>query len=74
MWHGKGYRQLSYRRAELTLSDHRPVIATFVAEVEVSREYKLKKGLLFKSARVEVEELLSTIEHPRAIQKVLFEH
>lgn len=74
LWHGKGYRQLSYRRAELTLSDHRPVIATFVAEVEVSREYKLKKGLLFKSARVEVEELLSPIEHPRAIQKVLFEH
>lgn len=60
LWHGKGLRQLCYRRSELTLSDHRPVIATFAAEVEIFS----KKGLLFKSARVEVEELLSQIENP----------
>lgn len=62
LWNGEGLRQLSYRRSELTLSDHRPVIATFSAEIEVSSEHKLRKGLLFKSAKVEVEELLCRIE------------
>ncbi|MCO5608551.1 hypothetical protein L7F22_062762 [Adiantum nelumboides] len=65
LWHGKGLRQLSYRREELTLSDHRPVIGIFLAEVEVCGEQKLKRGLLFKSAKVEVEELLWQADHPR---------
>ncbi|KAI5057374.1 hypothetical protein GOP47_0027389 [Adiantum capillus-veneris] len=63
LWHGKGLRQLSYRREELTLSDHRPVVGVFLAEVEVSGEQKLKRGLIFKSAKVEVEELLWQIDH-----------
>eukprot|EP00250_Pteridium_aquilinum_P008687 c18133_g1_i1 orf=533-2320(-) len=58
LWHGKGLKQLSYRRGELTLSDHRPVIATFVAEVEVCGEHEFKR-VLFKSAKVEVEELVA---------------
>lgn len=33
--YGKGIRLLSYKRGELTLSDHRPVAAVYVAEIEV---------------------------------------
>ncbi|KAI5076472.1 hypothetical protein GOP47_0008537 [Adiantum capillus-veneris] len=40
LWHGKGLKQLSYRRSELTLSDHRPLIAVFNAE---SRKANLKR-------------------------------
>ncbi|KAG9146961.1 hypothetical protein Leryth_005217 [Lithospermum erythrorhizon] len=32
---GKGIRQLSYDRAEMTLSDHRPVSSMFVVKVEI---------------------------------------
>ncbi|KAK8572181.1 hypothetical protein V6N12_028242 [Hibiscus sabdariffa] len=37
--YGKGLRQLSYRRSELTLSDHRPVTATYMAEVELKQRW-----------------------------------
>ncbi|KAI5070529.1 hypothetical protein GOP47_0014872 [Adiantum capillus-veneris] len=43
LWHGKGLKQLSYRRSELTLSDHRPLIAIFNAEVEILREGMFKE-------------------------------
>ncbi|KAI4321386.1 hypothetical protein MLD38_034772 [Melastoma candidum] len=36
---GKGIKQLCYQRAEITLSDHRPVKATYMSEVEVHDEY-----------------------------------
>ncbi|KAJ7539939.1 hypothetical protein O6H91_11G115900 [Diphasiastrum complanatum] len=35
LWFGKGLTQISYVRAESQLSDHRPVNALFLAEVEV---------------------------------------
>lgn len=41
LWYGKGLKQLSYRRQESTLSDHKPVTAVFLAEVEVFSEYKV---------------------------------
>ncbi|KAJ0968130.1 hypothetical protein J5N97_025047 [Dioscorea zingiberensis] len=34
LWSGKGIKQLSYRRAELDISDHRPVSSIFSVEVE----------------------------------------
>ncbi|KAF3544841.1 hypothetical protein DY000_02000198 [Brassica cretica] len=35
LWHGDGTRQLSYVRGESRFSDHRPVCAVFVVNVEV---------------------------------------
>ncbi|EFJ34077.1 hypothetical protein SELMODRAFT_451408 [Selaginella moellendorffii] len=35
LWKGKGLRQINYYRTEYTFSDHRPVTAMFVAEVEL---------------------------------------
>jgi hypothetical protein len=43
--YGEGLRLLGYRRrrAELTLSDHRPVTATYAAEVEVFCSRKCRR-------------------------------
>ncbi|CAL5400798.1 unnamed protein product [Camellia sinensis] len=35
LWHGNGIRQLSYVRRESQFSDHRPVCATFLVDVNV---------------------------------------
>ncbi|XP_039800094.1 type I inositol polyphosphate 5-phosphatase 1-like isoform X2 [Panicum virgatum] len=51
--YGKGIRLLSYKRGELTLSDHRPVTAVYLAEVEVFRRRKLRRALTFTDAEVE---------------------
>lgn len=53
---GKGMRLLSYRRAELRLSDHRPVTATYMAEVEVFSPKKLQRALTFTDAEIENDE------------------
>ncbi|XP_068634288.1 type I inositol polyphosphate 5-phosphatase 2-like isoform X2 [Aristolochia californica] len=47
LWLGKGIKQLSYERAELKLSDHRPVRSIFVVEVEVLDPRKLRRALNF---------------------------
>lgn len=70
LWHGKGLRQLSYRRKELTLSDHRPVFAVFWADVEVFKELKFKKKLTFKNSNVDIEELLSRAQTNMAFHRV----
>ncbi|KAI3750623.1 hypothetical protein L2E82_21318 [Cichorium intybus] len=51
--YGKGIRQLNYRRAEYKLSDHRPVNATYMIEVEVFSPRKLQKALTFTDAEIE---------------------
>ncbi|KAH7445503.1 hypothetical protein KP509_01G012000 [Ceratopteris richardii] len=58
LWHGKGLKQLSYRREELNLSDHRPVMAVFIADAEVACACKFNKAMHFKTVMVEVEEVL----------------
>lgn len=35
LWYGKGVRQLSYFRSESKFSDHRPVSAQFLAQIEL---------------------------------------
>ncbi|KAK6935024.1 hypothetical protein RJ641_035179 [Dillenia turbinata] len=45
LWLGKGIKQLSYRQAEMRLSDHRPVSAVFLNEVEVLDHRKLQRVL-----------------------------
>ncbi|MCO5550556.1 hypothetical protein L7F22_004043 [Adiantum nelumboides] len=45
LWYGKGLKQLEYVRAESNFSDHRPVYAVFLAEVDVPDPKKLKDFL-----------------------------
>lgn len=46
LWHGRGIQQVSYVRKEFKFSDHRPVCATFLVEVEVMfRGQQQKKKL-----------------------------
>lgn len=60
--HGKGMRLLSYRRTELKLSDHRPVMATYMAEVEVFSSRKLQKALTFTDAEIENEDNFADLD------------
>lgn len=55
--YGKGMKQLSYRRTELKLSDHRPVTAIYVAEVEAFCPRKLQRALTYTDAEIENEEV-----------------
>ncbi|EXB99791.1 Type I inositol-1,4,5-trisphosphate 5-phosphatase 2 [Morus notabilis] len=55
LWLGKGIKQLSYRRTELRLSDHRPVSSDFLVEVEVLDHRKLQRALNVNTAAVHPE-------------------
>lgn len=55
LWLGKGIKQLSYNRAEIWLSDHRPVSSAFLIAVEVLDQRKLRKALNVNSAVVHPE-------------------
>jgi len=60
--YGKGLRQLSYSMVEARLSDHRPVIARFIADVEAVSRRKLSKACnLANDEKVNAEELLPRI-------------
>lgn len=64
LWLGKGIRQLTYQRAELKLSDHRPVSSTFLVDVEVLDHRKLQRALNVSTAAVHPEIFLSKDEDP----------
>ncbi|KAL6840561.1 hypothetical protein ACP4OV_030371 [Aristida adscensionis] len=51
--YGKGMRLLSYKTVDLRLSDHRPVTAVYMADVEVFSSKKLQRALTFTDAEVE---------------------
>lgn len=53
--YGKGMRLLKYRRAEIKMSDHRPVTTTYMAEVEEFSHRKLQRALTFTDAEIENE-------------------
>ncbi|KAF3449484.1 hypothetical protein FNV43_RR10212 [Rhamnella rubrinervis] len=55
LWFGKGIKQISYERAELKLSDHRPVSSNFMVEVEVMNHGKLQRAFNFNLAAVHPE-------------------
>lgn len=59
---GTGMKLLNYRRSELKLSDHRPVTATFMVEVEVFSHRKLQKALTLTDAEVEDGDIISDID------------
>ncbi|KAG6399214.1 hypothetical protein SASPL_140690 [Salvia splendens] len=52
LWFGKGIKQLCYNRSEMRLSDHRAVSSSFVVEVEIFDQRKLKKAINYSSAAV----------------------
>ncbi|PUZ65021.1 hypothetical protein GQ55_3G189900 [Panicum hallii var. hallii] len=56
--YGKGTRLLSYKRAELTFSDHRPVTAVYMADVEVFVHRKFQRALTFTNTEVDDHLLL----------------
>lgn len=55
LWLGKGMKQLSYTRAELMLSDHRPVNSVFLVEIEIFSHKKLQKALTITDAELVAE-------------------
>lgn len=57
LWYGAGIQQLSYTRRESQFSDHRPVCATFLVDVDAVTGGS-KKGLSDSNMKVEIEELL----------------
>ncbi|XP_072965399.1 type IV inositol polyphosphate 5-phosphatase 3-like isoform X3 [Typha angustifolia] len=59
---GKGVKLLNYRRVELKLSDHRPVNAIFMAEVEIFCHRKLQKALTLTDAEIEDGEIMSDLD------------
>ncbi|KAK6782975.1 hypothetical protein RDI58_020771 [Solanum bulbocastanum] len=63
LWLGKGIKQLFYKRAELKLSDHRPVSSMFSVEVEIFDHRKLQRVLNVKSAAVHPDILLEIEEY-----------
>nr|XP_043606383.1 LOW QUALITY PROTEIN: type I inositol polyphosphate 5-phosphatase 1-like [Erigeron canadensis] len=50
---GKGMRQLSYKRIENRLSDHRPVSASYMIDVEVFSLRKLQRALTFTDTEIQ---------------------
>ncbi|BAU01967.1 hypothetical protein VIGAN_11135800 [Vigna angularis var. angularis] len=61
--YGKGIKLLSYRRAELKLSDHRPVTATYMVEVETFSPRKLQRALTFTDAEIENEPVITNLSN-----------
>ncbi|XP_060207558.1 type I inositol polyphosphate 5-phosphatase 2-like isoform X3 [Lycium barbarum] len=58
LWLGKGIKQLFYKRAELRLSDHRPVSSMFSVELEIFDHRKLQRVLNVKSSTIHPDSLL----------------
>lgn len=54
-------RLLSYRRSEVKLSDHRPVTASYMVEVEVFSPRKLQRALTFTDAEIEGQDMVTDI-------------
>lgn len=57
--YGKGIRLLRYKRVDQKLSDHRPVTATLMAEVEFLSHRKLQRALTFTDAEIENGDVIS---------------
>lgn len=65
--YGKGIRQMSYRRTEFMLSDHRPVSACYMIEVEVFSPRRLQKALTFTDAEIENDGIVAGMAIDRGI-------
>ncbi|XWS62102.1 hypothetical protein CRYUN_Cryun07bG0182000 [Craigia yunnanensis] len=63
LWSGKGIKQLCYQRAEIGLSDHRPVSSMFLLEVEVLNHRKLQRALNVSTAAIHPEIFFDEMEN-----------
>ncbi|KAJ4951358.1 hypothetical protein NE237_028190 [Protea cynaroides] len=68
---GNGMRLLNYKRIEQMLSDHRPVTAIYMAEVEVCCHRKLQRALTFTNAELE-DEVIADMEHDFGMSRQRF--
>ncbi|XP_042495335.1 type IV inositol polyphosphate 5-phosphatase 3-like isoform X2 [Macadamia integrifolia] len=68
---GNGMKLLNYKRAEHTLSDHRPVTAIYMAEVEEFCHRKLQKALTFTDAELE-DEVIADMELDVGMSRLRF--
>ncbi|XP_047956563.1 type IV inositol polyphosphate 5-phosphatase 3 isoform X1 [Salvia hispanica] len=57
--YGTGMKLLSYKRSECKLSDHRPVTASYMVEVEVFSPRKLQRALTYTDAEIEQNEIVT---------------
>ncbi|KAK9163943.1 hypothetical protein Syun_004845 [Stephania yunnanensis] len=69
---GKGLRLVNYKRNEIILSDHRPVTAIFMAEVEVFSHKKLLKALTFTDAELEHSGVIQDVEFDVGMSSLVF--
>ncbi|KAL3699989.1 hypothetical protein R1sor_018011 [Riccia sorocarpa] len=69
---GKALRELSYVRTESRLSDHRPVSAVFLAEVERLSRHKLKRAVTFAQPvnNIHPEDISPHLSSLRGLHKV----
>ncbi|CAH9078468.1 unnamed protein product [Cuscuta europaea] len=58
--YGKGMRLLNYGRSDIRLSDHRPVTASYMVEVEIFCPRKLQRALAFTNAEIDKEDGILT--------------
>ena len=70
LWRGRDIRQNSYARAELTQSDHKPVLAEFTIVARELQPERLQETLDSLRRRLDAEEAASqprcTLENPQA--------
>ncbi|KAK8956458.1 Type I inositol 1,4,5-trisphosphate 5-phosphatase 1 [Platanthera guangdongensis] len=59
---GNGIKLMSYRRSDLKVSDHRPVTATFLSEVEIFSHRKLQKALSLTDAEIDEGKIIEDID------------
>uniref|UniRef100_A0A7N0U3U7 Inositol polyphosphate-related phosphatase domain-containing protein n=1 Tax=Kalanchoe fedtschenkoi TaxID=63787 RepID=A0A7N0U3U7_KALFE len=57
VWLGKRIKQVWYKRADIRLSDHRPVSSLFVVEVEVLDQRKLQRVINLSNVPIHAEVL-----------------
>ncbi|XP_026665499.2 type I inositol polyphosphate 5-phosphatase 5-like [Phoenix dactylifera] len=58
LWHGNGIEQLQYIRGESRFSDHRPVCAVFVAQVDMSNGGRGRMVYSSVGSRIPFDELI----------------
>ncbi|XP_011074107.1 type IV inositol polyphosphate 5-phosphatase 3 [Sesamum indicum] len=68
---GTGMKLLGYRRSEIKLSDHRPVTASYMVEVEVFSPKKLQRALTFTDAEIEEQDILTDIELSSGMDRLI---
>lgn len=59
---------IRYKRSESKLSDHRPVTATFIVEVEVFSPRKLQRALTYTDAEIKQNDIVTEMGHTHSVE------